>query len=516
MNSAGDRLNGLSRFAEQVSTSVCVDDLLARTAESALSVVASDAVSIGRLERAHAHIRVLHNAGELADWEQAWPVDETYPLSDHPQFMQTVGGARRWCVRSVDDEDTAVSERRLLESVGKRHAASFQVLVADEIWGDVYVSRGDDRPFDESDVAAGLTLTGLLSAGLSRLELLTEMSRLAYTDALTGLANRRAADDWLETRLAAVEPFPPVSVVLCDINGLKPVNDAYGHAAGDELIKLVSTHLITVAGEHPGTLVARIGGDEFLVLLEGVPQEEVQRVVERLAAADMPHDSGIAVGAATTMLRPAGAESSKTAARALMRLADAAQYRHKRTRRLSTDMMTGAALPVPVLLPAGQSDLTDRVLCALRDDPDRSVERRLALVGEAVSIAFDAASWWISREAGDAVVDVLGHVLRIDRQGLVSLDLVSGHEFDVEHYPATEAAMDGGGYYASLTEGDQAERALIARMGYVMALGAGDVDCRGGRWLMEIFGDAKTSSGLFAALPLLRALAHLAITGARP
>ncbi len=515
MTGAGDRLRGLSAFAETVATSATVHELVQHTAGAALTLIGADSASVCRFERSHARIRILHNAGDLASWEQPWPEDETYKLSEYPQVMTTVGGLRRWWSGSADDPGTDAADRDLLRRLGKRWAGSCQVVVGNAIWGDIYLTRTEDDEFDHTDVATALTLAGLLSAGLSRLELLTEMSRLAYSDPLTGLANRRAADDWLEERLARPEPFPPVSVVLCDINGLKRINDLFGHGAGDELIRIVSTQLVTLAGELPRTLIARIGGDEFVVLLDGVAQEQVEEMVQRLASTELPHSAGVAVGAATTTARPAGANSTKTAARALLRLADAAQYRHKQTRRLSTDALSPAAAPISVLLPSGESDLTDRILAALAAAADQSPESRLGIVADGVARAFDAASWWVSRQDGETLTDVLGCMIRHTASGLVPLELVSGQEFQPVAYPATLAALTGGGYYASLTEGDATERALLARMGYVSSLAAGEQSPTGAAYLVEIFGDAHTSSGLFVGLPLLRVLVHLAVREAR-
>lgn len=507
------RLHGLSAFAEVASSSTTVQDLVEQVAQAALRLVGGDSASVCRFERSLAQIRVLHNAGDLAHWEKPWPEDETYRLSDFPQVNTTVGGLHPWWTGSVDDQKTATPDRELIQRLGKKRAASFQVVVGGTIWGDIYLTRMDGRDFDETDIATGLSLTGLLSAGLSRLELLTEMSQLAYSDALTGLANRRAADDWLEERLSAPEPFPPVSVVLCDINGLKRINDLFGHDAGDELIRIVGTRLVEMAGELPRTMIARIGGDEFVLLLDGVDRRSVELLVERLAAIELPHSTGVAVGAATTTARPAGAATTKSASRALLRLADAAQYRHKQTRRLSTDALSPEAPPIQVLLPAVQPDLADRILAELAAASDQSEQNRLAIIADAMARAFGAASWWVSLENGDVLVDVLGATVRETTDGLVTIDLVPGHEFRTEDFPTTRAALHGGGYYASLTEGDDAERALLARMGYVSALAAGDRSADGQGYLVELFGDHHTTSGLMVALPLLRLLVHVAVHG---
>ncbi|MBA2739978.1 MAG: GGDEF domain-containing protein, partial [Nocardioidaceae bacterium] len=95
-------------------------------------------------------------------------------------------------------------------------------------------------------------------------------------------------------------------VVLCDINGLKPVNDRFGHAAGDELIQRVADHLLLTSGGLSDTRVARIGGDEFVLLLAGPDRDEVAELVQRLAAFEVPYAAGLAVGVATETRRPAG------------------------------------------------------------------------------------------------------------------------------------------------------------------------------------------------------------------
>lgn len=507
-----DRLHGLRDFARAVATADSVSELADRSAEAALSLLGADSVSISRLEPAYGHVRVLRNAGVLAEWEHETPADETYATQNYPRIRDlTTIDVDSW-VDSLDDPATDPADVALLRSLGKRHSAGFSVTVADHVWGEVFVSRAGGEQFGREDLATGLTLVGLLSSGLARLELLADLSRLAFTDPLTGLGNRRAADQWLEQRLAAPEPFAPVSIVLCDINGLKQINDAFGHTAGDALIRLVAEQLSAAAGQSPDAMAARLGGDEFVLLMDGATEEQVDAVVTQLASTRLPHGSGIAVGAATTTSRPAGSSSPSAAIRALMRLADAAQYRHKQTSRASSHHLPSTGTAVAVLYPQGADDLADRVLEQLSSSADRSVEWRLMTVADAVAEAFSVSSWWVSRCDGDVLVDVLGRIVRIDSQGeLAQPDWASGNEFQPEDYPSTARALAGGSYYASLTEGDHAERAFLARLGAVSALAAGDSDAQGRQWLLELLGDPRTSVGLAIARPLLRTLVHLAV-----
>jgi len=90
-------------------------------------------------------------------------------------------------------------------------------------------------------------------------------NQLAHHDHLTNLPNRRAFMDGLN-RLRADCRNKPVAVVMIDLNGFKPINDTYGHAAGDQLLVKTGECLANVTGQDG--MVARLGGDEFAVLFE--------------------------------------------------------------------------------------------------------------------------------------------------------------------------------------------------------------------------------------------------------
>ncbi|MFI5931125.1 putative bifunctional diguanylate cyclase/phosphodiesterase [Actinoplanes sp. NPDC051494] len=155
-----------------------------------------------------------------------------------------------------------------------------------------------------------------------------ELERLALHDPLTGLANRTALDVRLGTELRGDKR---IGLLLIDLNGFKPINDVYGHDAGDLVLTEFSRLLLDSVRTED--VVARIGGDEFVVLLADVPDEShALTVAQRIltAAAGNPVRIGedtlpIRASIGVTAVRPGDT------AKELQRRADVAMYHAKRT-----------------------------------------------------------------------------------------------------------------------------------------------------------------------------------------
>ena len=174
--------------------------------------------------------------------------------------------------------------------------------------------------FGEDDAAMLDTAALLLGARLhdeSQQAANVELAKLAETDALTGLANRRAFDESLarEWRRCA-RSRSAISVAILDIDYFKRYNDAYGHVAGDACLKQVA-HAIALTAQRPGDVAARYGGEEFVVLMPECGAEGAQRVAEAICEAvrslGIAHDGSslgivtMSVGVAT-MLPDANAQ----------------------------------------------------------------------------------------------------------------------------------------------------------------------------------------------------------------
>lgn len=131
-------------------------------------------------------------------------------------------------------------------------------------------------------------------------EYFNEMKYLSCHDTLTGLSNRAKFEKELE-RLVADNVYP-VSVIMGDVNGLKFVNDVFGHQEGDKLLKTVGN--ILKESCRQGDLAARFGGDEFIIILAGTSYEESDSICRRIMVKCEQHGSSaikpsISLGVAT-------------------------------------------------------------------------------------------------------------------------------------------------------------------------------------------------------------------------
>ncbi len=114
-----------------------------------------------------------------------------------------------------------------------------------------------------------------------RVELLARLERIAHTDELTGLLNRRAWREELPREMArAKRESWPLCVAMLDIDGLKKLNDTRGHHAGDQLLKQNAAAWSSAL--RPVDLLARYGGDEFAAILTGCRLEDARKLVDRL------------------------------------------------------------------------------------------------------------------------------------------------------------------------------------------------------------------------------------------
>ncbi|WP_305786105.1 putative bifunctional diguanylate cyclase/phosphodiesterase [Symbioplanes lichenis] len=134
--------------------------------------------------------------------------------------------------------------------------------------------------FRDSDVRVLETIAAHVAVAVENSRLVERLRFDAYHDRLTSLPNRRRIIDALAESVKVRAPGEVVAVMLFDVDGLRDVNESMGHAAGDKLLAEVAERLRTLAG--PGSLVGRIGSDEFVVTLRAESADESVRLATDL------------------------------------------------------------------------------------------------------------------------------------------------------------------------------------------------------------------------------------------
>ncbi|MGY2076000.1 putative bifunctional diguanylate cyclase/phosphodiesterase [Blastococcus sp. SYSU DS0828] len=175
-----------------------------------------------------------------------------------------------------------------------------------------------------------LAILARTAMSVQELRGLHEIREQARTDELTGLPNRRELLERARTALRS-GTGRPVALLLLDLDGFKEVNDSLGHAAGDDLLRMVGPRLCPELG--PGDLLARLGGDEFAVLLPGCGLDDAvaradrlrARVLEPFVVDGVRLHVGVSIGIATGPV-PAATVTE------LLRCADVAMYAAKNAR----------------------------------------------------------------------------------------------------------------------------------------------------------------------------------------
>lgn len=185
-------------------------------------------------------------------------------------------------------------------------------------------------------------------------DLMAEATAQSLTDPLTGIGNRRGFFAAAEAALAATGREAPATLLLCDIDAFKQVNDSYGHATGDLVIRELANVLIG-AVDGSGAILGRLGGEEFVVLLPATPLEAALAAAQAIRTdyarrsrriPPLQNPVTVSIGIAET----AGDEGLE----AVIERADAALYRAKRKGRDRVEI-AGSAEDAPEALPRGTS-----------------------------------------------------------------------------------------------------------------------------------------------------------------
>ncbi len=235
----------------------------------------------------------------------------------------------------------------LVTELGLRTYSGIPVLVGDEArWVLAFLRRRSDAPPDSVDIAYMDLIADWLGNALYQSAQKELLQRIALTDPLTGLPNRRAAEERLQLERARTpRDGHGFALALIDLDHFKMVNDRYGHAVGDEVLKAVARRF--ESGLRKGDWVARWGGEEFLFVLHGSTAEEAARIIDRLAGHARAKPIQTSVGAISVSFSAgvAAFDTNDTETLPMLEKIDHALYRAKADGRDQVRMATHTHVP---------------------------------------------------------------------------------------------------------------------------------------------------------------------------
>ena len=506
-----------------------LEDLAEVAADEAWTAIGASSVSISRFEADARMLRVIVNVGDLAHWEERRPANETYRIEENKVLRRLVLEGRSH-VTSLGDPNGSSGEHDLLRKLGRHSSAAVPIVVAGTTWGEVWACRDAGLPvFSSRDVRFLQTIAGQIAAAVGRTELFARMADLAFRDPLTGVGNRRALEERLELLVAdALAAGRDLSILLCDVDNLKELNDHQGHPAGDDALQRLAQALAT---ESPADeqLVYRLGGDEFCLVLPELTAEAAVVLGERVLWRLSTEPTGLTASCGVASL---GMGVLRVAD--LLRAADAAQYAAKRGGRSRVCLADPRGpidwrRPLPLAHGSrrrlGELDTTVEIPALLGDvlaalDGPLARAPALARLEDVVTRLLprvDGARVAISVTSRDG--RTIDSVFMLDaRRGRVwRRELAeSADVWPVDEYPGTAAILEHGGAFvvrAGDPEADPAERAVLTEFGMqaVLAVAARDDQ---GTWLVELYADGATAP-LEPLEPVVRLLVAEAVRGGR-
>jgi len=266
------RLNALWKQATRHDLS---DEARSRAIlQEAAQSLGMDLAVLGEFNGAYT-ARFVHDPLGILPEDTVLPADETICrqvlASGMPLFLADLDG------------NPEFADHFLVRSQGMRVYAGIPVRSGEVVSGVLAFLRRLPLPrgFEQADIAYMELVAGWLGHHLYQARQRIQLERHALTDALTGLLNRRAAESRLHEELARARRHNEgFAVALVDIDHFKRVNDRYGHAVGDQVLKVVARRL--EAGLREDDWLARWGGEEFLLFLRNADQQEAAYVMQRL------------------------------------------------------------------------------------------------------------------------------------------------------------------------------------------------------------------------------------------
>ncbi len=246
-------------------------------------------------------------------------------LEDNPWWFKQIMSNRQVNIADVEKmPPEAARDRSDFVAQGIKSILSIPILIDDKVSGCLcFDAVGEKRSWPEKTITLLNVVVELIAGTLKQYITDQRIRYLSFHDQLTGLYNRRFMEEEMERMDTARQLHQ--AVIVADVNCLKLVNDVHGHARGDEMLKAAAAILKGSCRDED--VVARWGGDEFVILLTKIAQEDAEAVYRRVIAnCSGTHIAGFPI---SMSLGLAVKSDNKHKVSHFLKVAESAMYREK-------------------------------------------------------------------------------------------------------------------------------------------------------------------------------------------
>jgi diguanylate cyclase (GGDEF)-like protein/PAS domain S-box-containing protein len=271
------QISALHAATTALLTTLDLETLLGRIIDAAiLAIPVAERGILYLVARETGEIRIRATTGYKDPRIQKFALTRS---SDH--VTQAVREAKPILIASLPAKPAAAGREGDPQEQTNPSVIIAPMILENQVFGALSLESSQEAAFTEDDLALLVTFAATATAAIRNTQLYAETQRLAITDALTGVYNRRGFNEIGQRELERAFRYNrPLTLVMLDIDNLKQVNDAYGHPAGDQVLRTLVQRC--AKNVRSMDILGRYGGDEFMILLPETDLFTASNVAERI------------------------------------------------------------------------------------------------------------------------------------------------------------------------------------------------------------------------------------------